>query len=90
MQFRVVIEEQIIERHIYLLDAVDTLAAAREASRLLLEGVLKPDEHTCHIEERDFTVMTPDKPVSMQGMLGSVHGHAVLAIYEDYDLTEEE
>jgi len=87
MQFRVVIEEQIIERHIYLLDAVDTLAAAREASRLLLEGVLKPDEHECHIEDRDFTVMTPDKPTRLGG---GVYAHDVLAIYEDYDLTEEE
>jgi len=84
MQFRVVIEEQIIERHIYLLDAVDTLAAAREASRLLLEGVLKPDEHECIIEDRDFTVMTPDRiSVSTEG--GTMFAHDVLAMYHESD-----
>jgi hypothetical protein len=83
MQYRVVIEEQIVERSVYIVDAVDTLAAAREASRLLVNDVRKPDKQTASIEDRNFTVMTPNKPANLGH---GVRAHAVLALYGEHDL----
>lgn len=86
MQYRVVIEEQIMEQRAYLVEADSPEQAAKEASNMWL--VLAKEAHETHmcVEERFYTVMTPSKDLSLGC---NMEAHEVLLACDSCEVEDE-
>ena len=86
-EYRVVIEETVIERRAYEIEADDPERAAKEARNLwIVQGKL-PKTLEQHVEDRNYTVMHTEKLIDM-APLGSAY--QVLGVFDESDLEIDE
>lgn len=75
-KYRVVIEENIIERRVYEVEADDPRASAKMAKHLWINEGKLPKKKQAFVEDRHYTVMDPQKSLNLDplGMAHQVHG----------------